>query len=762
MSILILRPNECGKAYETAVSVFEKMYDLTTGEKALLSDSDDGESDLVVIGSDAVNDFLMNEMLEGTVGELGIKYGTDDYCVRTYKKGDRNVLILAGGRGRSTIYAVYDYFERHMGCRYFWDGDVIPHSEKIVTEGIDYAESPRFLYRGLRYFAHRGLKRFQAEHWSFEDWKKELDFLMKKRLNFFMLRIGMDDVWQKAFPDEVPYPDGYRIINDEKGYDDRSDFWTLKFRGKLRKKVMDYAHDNDMMSPTDTGTMTHWYSRTPKEFLKSRKPEFLEQADNQYNEFDTGRVFDFRIKKNMDAYMHLTETMATEYDNNNFLFHTIGLGERRIFKEDRKNFCLKKLCYRRIAETLREKYPDSLLMLATWDFTGWWRAEEVREFLSELDPERTILLDYTSDGTDPEQSFVAWDVKNKFPWIFGLFHAYEPESELRGAYDRTDERLKMAADDPACKGMILWPELSHSDPLILEYLSENSWSPLKKSVEEIVSYHCLGRYGAFGERMNKIWQSFLPFLKLSSWGGYTKSSADGESFATESYWNTHSDIFTKPVWFLTVDRYRVQVADYYEKTVDSAKKEIKALKCVIGGLASIVSETDDEFIIRDSVDIARTVSGRFLNYLLAKSFYEFGKEANLADEKEHYLYLMRLLSELLKCGKDFSVYETLLGLSETASVNPDFERTIKENILNVYCRQYAIELIDNVFLQEGEEVFDWIGEQYDLSLLRRKSEEICEGFMKTPLLSMQKKPEKSLPDIMRLIVREIEKIGEIL
>ena len=204
MSILILRPNECGKAYETAVSVFEKMYDLTTGEKALLSDSDDGESDLVVIGSDAVNDFLMNEMLEGTVGELGIRYGTDDYCVRTYKKGDRNVLILAGGRGRSTIYAVYDYFERHMGCRYFWDGDVIPHSEKIVTEGIDYAESPRFLYRGLRYFAHRGLKRFQAEHWSFEDWKKELDFLMKKRLNFFMLRIGMDDVWQKAFPDEVP------------------------------------------------------------------------------------------------------------------------------------------------------------------------------------------------------------------------------------------------------------------------------------------------------------------------------------------------------------------------------------------------------------------------------------------------------------------------------------------------------------------------------------------------------------------------------
>lgn len=762
MSILIIPPKGCTKAYDTAVTAFQKMYRLTTGKSAALSDSDDKKSDLVIIGSDAVNDFLMNEMLEGTVPDLLIRYGTDDYRVLTYKKDGRNILVFAGGRARSLIYAVYDYFERVMGCRYFWDGDNIPHSEEIVTDGIDFSESPRFTYRGLRYFAHRGLKRFQAEHWSESDWKNEIDFLMKKRLNFFMLRIGMDDIWQKAFPEEVPYPDGYFNVADEKGYDDRSDFWPLKFRGELRKKIMSYARDNDLMSPTDTGTMTHWYSRTPKEFLASRKPKFLEQADNQYNEFDTGRVFDFRVRENMDAYMHLTETMAEEYDKNNYLFHTIGLGERRIFKDDRKNFMLKKLCYRRIAEVLREKYPDSLLMLATWDFTGWWRPYEVQEFLGELDKDHTILLDYTSDGTDPKQSFVGWNVTNKFPWIFGLFHAYEPESELRGAYDRTNERLKLAADDPECKGMILWPELSHSDPLVLEYLSENAWSPLKKSVEEIISYYCIGRYGAFGERMNSCWQSFLPFLKLSSWGGYTEVSAPGESFATESYWNTHSDIFTKPVWFLTVDRNRKPVAEYYELTVKKAKKELGAIESVIMGLSQIVSETGSGFIIRDSIDIVRTVCGRFLNYLLAKSFYKFGEPCDIEVEKEHYLYLMTLLSDLLRCGKDFSVFETLKGLSDTAPVNPDFERTLKENILNVYCRQYAVELIDTVFLKEGEEVFAWINAPYDMALLRKKSEEICSSFIKTPLSEMQKKPEKSLSELMKLICEEIALIGKIL
>lgn len=112
-------------------------------------------------------------------------------------------------------------------------------------EDIDIQESPRFEYRGLRYFAHRGLKRFQAEHWSFEDWKQEIDWMVKKRLNFFMLRIGMDDIWQRAFPEVVKEPEEYQKLTGEAtdGYSDRSDFWTLKYRSELREKVLQYAKD---------------------------------------------------------------------------------------------------------------------------------------------------------------------------------------------------------------------------------------------------------------------------------------------------------------------------------------------------------------------------------------------------------------------------------------------------------------------------------------------------------------------------------------
>ena len=248
----------------------------------------------------------------------------------------------------------------------------------------------------------------------------------------------------------------------------------------------------------------------------------MEQADRQYNTYATGRVFDFRVRENMDAYMQLTKTMAEVYDGNTFLFHTIGLGERRMYEENRRNFMLKKLCYRRIAET------------------------------------------------------------------------------------------------------------------------------------------------------------------------------------------------------------------------------------------------EDTFIRRDIIDIARTVCGRFLNYLLAKAFLRFGMPVETEEIRIVYQRLTALLSELLRHTKDFSVYETLLQLRETAPVNPDFERTLKENILNNYCRQYAAELIDGVFQKESEAVFDWLQKPYEQAELRRISADICSKFMQTPLSDMQKKAENSLPEALRRIVTEIEKTQKIL
>lgn len=119
MSIIMLCPKKCGTAYETAADAFKKMYRLTTGNEINASEEDDGKSDLVIIGSDAVNDFLLNEMLDRNVPDLGIRYGTDDYRCKTYRKGTRRVLILAGGRARSTILCCVRLLENVYGMPLF-------------------------------------------------------------------------------------------------------------------------------------------------------------------------------------------------------------------------------------------------------------------------------------------------------------------------------------------------------------------------------------------------------------------------------------------------------------------------------------------------------------------------------------------------------------------------------------------------------------------------------------------------------------------
>ena len=756
MSILILKPNQGHIAYTGAAETFRDLYQKVIGKEIPITETDDGISDLIVIGSDSVNDFLMREVLDLNIKSLGIRYGTDDYCILTYKKDNRNVLILAGGRGRSTLYAVYDYFERYAGCHYFWDGDIIPHRDSLPMENISIAESPRFFYRGLRYFAHRGLKRFQAEHWSFEDWKQELDWMVKKRLNFFMLRIGMDDVWQRAFPDDVPYPEEYRTITgaDAQGYDDRSDFWTLKYKGDLKAKVLEYTRKLDLMYPTDCGTMTHWYSRTPLEFLENKKPTFLEQEIEHYTSSDTGKVFDFTKKENMDYYMHLTETMVKEYEKSTALFHTIGLGERRIFRDKDKNFALKLIAYRRIAENIRQRYPESKLMLASWDFCGFWSTDEVAALFRELDPERTILLDYTSDMNDPDHSFLKWDVVGKFPYIFGMFHAYEAESELRGPYHRSDERLKIAANDPYCKGMILWPELAHSDPIVLEYLSKNSWSPLKKSVEEITEDFCRNRYGKYADLMNKSWQNILPFIKLGEWGGEGHARPyEKKSVEICQAWHMHMDLWTRLCVFMNdQESKRKDLREYF---LFKESKSLELSQNIIAALKNLTTNPDalkEPFILRDSVDIVRTVLGRFLNYTIINSLYSIGDKGKIKALKKQYMELLDIMSEVLSLNTDFSIYYSLEELKKTAPTNPNFEITLKRNISNNYCSQPAYELVTQVFKAEGEIVFerlmsDRCQDTFDFAADHR---DIIARFEKKALADMQ---PTSTPDCSKVFMR---------
>ena len=162
----ILIPENAG-IFAIAAEIFRDYAKKLTGFEPEVITQDDGVSDLFVFGNDAEHNFVWELMLRNKIGSLGIRMESDDYAIKSFTLDSRKVLLLAGARKRSLLYAVYDYFEQ-CGCSYFWDCDILPEKQlpALPMDSFDCKEAPRFDYRGLRYFAHRGLHRFQAEHWD--------------------------------------------------------------------------------------------------------------------------------------------------------------------------------------------------------------------------------------------------------------------------------------------------------------------------------------------------------------------------------------------------------------------------------------------------------------------------------------------------------------------------------------------------------------------------------------------------------------------
>ncbi len=691
----ILEPASAPQAYAIAAVEFQTYYEAVTGTRLAIV-SEPGTSDLVVIGSDSVNRFCREAVERKIIPAMDLGADTDAYRIRSAQKDGRRFLFLAGGNGRGTLYAVYDFFERRAGCRYFWDGEIIPKQSTINMDGLDVAESPRFAFRGIRYFAHRSLDRFQAEHWGPKQWEREIDWILKKRLNLFMLRIGMDDVFQKAFPDIVPYPPDDAPLPEAvaRSYDDRTTAWPLRYRGELRKHVLHYARDRGMIHPEDTGTMTHWYSRTPQAFLEAVKPSFMPQSGGAYRGNPTGAVWDIRDDANLDNYWKLTQTHIRVYGRPE-MFHTIGLAERNVFPNRAENHEMKLYAYRRIIQKLREHYRQAPLLIGSWDFYyPGWKGSEVAKLLTMLNPQNTFLFDYTSDL--PGKSFQDWGVVGAFPWFFGLLHAYEWQNDLRGNYDVIRRRLPLAAADPMCQGFVYWPETSHSDILMLEFFTKNAWRPDTPTPEALLPAFCRDRYQALAGPMLAVWQGALPVIQ------------------------THAHLpieFRRLAVFAKreVTSKRVQKLRSRCATVAAAMKGLPAL---CRRLADLPYGTGNAFVDRDAIDLARTVAGRTFSYALYHDVIAQGAwvrgESDAAAVRaagKRCTDILTVLRDILALHEDYSMNASMAKLAAVHPVNPCFEQTLKGNAENSYCRTYIFELFDDYYLPQLAVYRRWVDDR---------------------------------------------------
>ena len=598
---------------------------------------------------------------------LDAKY--DEYRITSVNGG----VDFRGANGRALLYSVYDFLSRRGGCRWFWDADIVPKKASIDLSGLDVREKSQHEYRGIRYFAHRGLTRFQAEHWGFDDWKREIDWCAKKRINVMMLRIGQDDIFQRAFPDICEYPDPAKPLPDTgKGYANRSLFWPLQFRGELRERLVAYAQERGIIVPEDSGTMTHWYSRTPIDFVRKMKPDFISEKGTAYNDGKgTGLVWDIRQQKWIDAYWKLTETALRTYDNgDDTLIHTMGVGERKFSGDHDENIRTKLAIDKKVVDEAVRRHPSARVIYPGWDFYYQWRGEDVKKFVSMLDPANTIIWQYTSDSYDAGRSNPReWGIVGKFPYTFGLFLAYESGLDIRADYDLIRARESASKNDPFCVGYILWPESSHTDLLAAEYFASNGWRIDDVTTEDRIATFCRDRYGEKAEAFEPLWREVVPI-------------------STNALQETWRNNYGSSIVRLLGDTWNYANNDPKRWPACGMSPFAKAPQ-VFRALAEIGWQ--GEIVRRDTIDLARTVGDRLAlsaerNMMAAYFRWKAGDVSAAADFERasgEAKGCAVLMGRVLSLHTDYSLNDSLERLNAVEPVrHPAFGQVLLEKSVN--------------------------------------------------------------------------------
>lgn len=667
--------------------------------------------------------------------KLCIKSGFDEGR-RNISASKTEVAITAGSR-IALLYGVYDYFAYH-GAKWFWDGDRLPQNA-VEPKEFKKDITPAYALRGMRYFAHRGLKRFRTEMWGFEDWKREFDYLIKNGFNFFMLRIGQDDLWQKAFPEYCPYPD-IAQKSDKDGFYDRSLFWSLEYRGELRRKVLAYAKERGLKYAVDCGAVTHWYSPTPKSFADNARPPYLAQSGELYAQKEL-LAFDVRKEEGLDIYQKLTDA-DVKYNGMGDMFHTIGLAERVYGDTHQQSIALKADVLRRTLRAINDKYPFAKTLIAGWDMSMFWHPDEVKTFVGTLDAEKCIIFDYTVDCGGNDKGFEAWGLKNKFPYIPGLIHAYAPQDDIRGDYEFIERRLKGTPNDGFCRGLVAWQELSHGDGVMLSYLAHKCTYGEDMSVDEILMRYADEMFcGDFEAK--RLVKMLYPIASLE------KFSLDRQHPEYDMHRQYFVSVMTSPYGYnLDFDQYTAKEISRAEFYLPKFYKVMHAIPEVLSLCAELYMRfKDDAHAVRALYDIARTAAARFMHFemLVLQKVYFCGGDCPALYESIYRA--LEYYTELLGTHDDYIAYKTLEDIKRESFVNPYFETAFKKNIASDYCIGNCYETLKAISLPQMKLLGRKLCGEH---LPQNAVSDIYDLFFDTPLEAYSTKTDKILSDFAQI------------
>jgi len=645
----------------------------TTGS----AQSEDG---VVSIGSTDIARTFVRRGLVTSPEELG----EEGFVIRSVQSTEGHFLILHGGSPRGTLYAVYDYLERFCRVGFFWDGERIPRLERLPLDGISVFQRPRFPLRAHLLDVVYGYTTFS---WGWKEWRREIDWAAKHKLNFLTSPPGAVEVWKavwRRFGVEVPPGSlsGPPFLPWASFH-----LWDIyppfppefqDFVAELTSRQVAYARGLGMKmdSPWIMGI------QVPREFYEryrdrvrfmevtwqptERPGYFVHPEDPLYGELLSAFMKEYARRYGTDHIWCLPN------------FGEMAPGKELPREEQRR---IKMGIARSTLEAARSADPQARLICLTWSFyfeRDYWPLEDVREFIQSFPDEAILVWDLWPDFRypgSPEHHGMRQPLYEEFdfcfgkPWVMAFLHSFAGQTTLHGDLADAIARVRQVAQDPRgakCQGLALNPERIHHNHLYFDLVTRLAWDPSEVELGRFLQDYAERRYGPEGA------SAMLPALRELAASVYGCNDATG------------------PLYQFRLCA-RLLQPELRVSAILTLRERERFIPALIRALAIALEEGerlgDSELYQHDLIDVGRQLLGELFNaraLRLADAFHQ-GRSGDFDAEAASLREILDALELLLASSDRYRLQPVLDAAASLPGAPPDYDRRIRD-ILTVWGR----------------------------------------------------------------------------
>ena len=379
---------------------------------------------------------------------------------------------------------------------------------------------------------------------GYEDWQRELDFLLLSGVNLILDTTATEAMWVSYLQklgytaDEAKdYVCGYcykawwLMGNLEGNCGPVSDSWVLDTLEMARRNQR-YMTVMGAMPALQT-----FVGAMPESFGQLAKAHLLEKG---YDDVST-----YMAPQGMWAGGFVRpNVLKTSYNGYSYLAKLFYDTQKEIYGENTDYYC-GDVCHEGGIVPADLSKPEMSAQIlsdlmhanpaAVWILQGWWSnpMKEVLDGFGELRKNHIMILDLAAlaspKWTDPK----TWDGVEfgGTGWIYCILDNYGGRTGLHGKLRKMAALMADAkAKATMMKGIGITPEGSYENPVVFDLFWEMAWHEGEMDVDEWVKEYALRRYGSDDPSLLSAWEKFEKTVYgVESYDGTTKNNVINEN-----------------------------------------------------------------------------------------------------------------------------------------------------------------------------------------------------------------------------------------